>query len=297
MTKKLTSTQKKSFNDAMQKCEFKNVDELKITFTKWHEVILKSRTEEEATFAFFQKMPPQTINEILCLGIHESFVSGNYSTLLNSLYTHNHLLLSKKERLNLVQHTGGYDCTHVFPIIFAYAGNNLKIVQRYLLKYPDFSTKGAPFTKILCNLVVSIIKEDIEAKTVYLEKANHSLKLKNTKYDEALLTCLIGIIDSNADTISKGLESAVKLYSKARYLHDFFNDLNKFVAIQLFGIVSIAYHHLPHSIFKKISTPIHFSWSDEFFTLNCESSYSEGTDFLLFDKNLKFVQEEINKYK
>ena len=154
---------------------------------------------------------------------------------------------------------------------------------------------GHRYAKTLCNLVVSIITNDSKGKEKALDDANHFLQLKNTKYENAPVRSLIAFITNNYEKMSEELEIAVTLYSSNKLLHDFFNDLNEYIAVQLKGLISLAYHHLPGSIFKNISIPEHFSFPYQYYDLNLRSNFTEGNDFLIFDGKLSFVQESINR--
>src|SRR5574341_669249 len=294
MKSKLSTKQIELLDKAFQECRYKTVQDIAPYLIKLMEMIRKGGHNENPQLRLYRAMTPQAINEILCLGIYNSISSGDFMNLLNSLYTYNHMLLLQNQQLDLIQHSGGYDCTHVFPIISAYAGNNLNIAKRYTEQYPNYSSKGHRYTKVLCNLVMSVITDNEQWRSKALNEAYRFITLKNTKYDNASVEFMIGLLSRNANEMSTNLAEAVKLYSSNKSLHDFFNDINKFAAIQPYGLFSIAYHHLPSSLFRQIDTPTHFSWWEEYVHLNLEGNFQPGGDFVTFDGELSFIHHAIN---
>jgi hypothetical protein len=142
---------------------------------------------------------------------------------------------------------------------------------------------------------MSVITEDEARKSRAMNEAHRFITLKNTQYDNAVVKFMMGLLSRNADEMSTNLAEAVRLYSNNKSLHDFFNDLNKFAAIQPYGLFSLAYHHLPASLYEQINPPQHFSWWEEYINLNRETNFHQGEDFVLFDEELSFVQRAIDQ--
>lgn len=283
----LTKTELDNIQQGLEKIIFKNENELIAELNRVYNFVtyppknpsLKDWTKEQIFFHIFRSY------DFLCFYYNESLQNDNPNTLLNSLYTFNHI--------NSTYELGsGYDhCFRLKPVLFCFAGNNLDLINIYLPKGIGPSSKGHRFLVVGINLILAI-RGELDKNDV-LSKTEKFLEKKNPKFEDAIVKTLQSIILKDPGKITNNLEEVTKLHKASKWLHDFNNPIGKYLPFFSYALYSIAFHYLDKELFQRIIPPDSNIWWISYQELNINNSFTEGKDILLFTGDL----ECINKIK
>lgn len=234
-------------------------------------------TKEE----FFYYLSLNRHYDLLCLGYYLSLQQENPQVFLDSFYTYNYLK-------SLFQLDSGTDHSITFKdVILCYAGNNISLVEAYLSSDSPLSCIGSSFNVIGTNLIIALRNSDLRKEV--LKQTESYLSKRNSQFDTAIILTLYGILSHDHKVISDNLNLVVKNHKKSKWLHDFNNDIGKFMPFLAYGLYSIAYFYLSDECFKQIILEKNNILWEGFIELNQANEFSEGRRLLEFDGCLNFL--------
>jgi len=226
------------------------------------------------------------------LGFYQSVRSGNFTCLNDALFTYNRLTYVHHKQVDITSYYGG-DCYYVLPVVHAYAGNDSACAGYYISKYGKYAKQGHRYTKTLANLILSCTKKDTEMMEKAVDDAYRFLSKKNTLYTQAVVQFLVSVIENDYAKMNGSFSLAVNAYIKEKGIHQWYNDLFKFIPIELYGIVKVAEIVLGAEFNHKFQQPKSDIWWSDFFEI--VKAGKVGEDFVLFDGQLRFLMDILNE--
>jgi hypothetical protein len=291
----MDSKDKKKIDQAYLELSYKNRSDIENVFLIKFD-LLQDKPSEEKPSLFFKLLSPQSINEIECLGIYEYLSGKPINALLDGIYTTsrlNYLKTSIRGQGDLNFRTGGYDCMQVNYFTHAFAANDFTLGELILQKHPKISKKGHRFLVTLNNILYLIFLHG-DSENNEIEKIGTGfLSKKNPEYENHVISFLINFVNREYEKANIEFISALNIYKKNKSLHEFFNDLNKFIAIPLLGIHSFLKKYIGEEKMRFINIS-----DTEVLNKDILDFHSSGKDFVTFTGKLNFVQtliEQIGK--
>ena len=100
---------------------------------------------------------------------------------------------------------------------------------------------------------------------------------------------MLALLDNNIDEFSKNLALVTKNHKKSGWLHDFNNNIGKFLPFISYGLLSLAHHsiHLKQDELPKASKEK--IWWQEFIDFNTHNNYKQSGVLINFTKALCFL--------
>jgi hypothetical protein len=129
------------------------------------------------------------------------------------------------------EHSGGYDCAHVFDLLMAIAVRDAKLVDRFVATFPGPFKSGHPATVILANGVYAVLQREANS---YESLATAMRSRSEAKWFQSMLNCIAAIMAGDrlavADAIL-GLAKGNKSPSKS--------SMQKLVCIEAHGLYQL----------------------------------------------------------
>lgn len=286
--KNISSKLKNKIDKAYSELPYKSFEDINNMINKKAEIYFAKYPEK--TTDFLKLVSPQDRISIICLGFYLSIENDDFEHLNNALYTYNLIeyLANKNKDLRVYAGTDSY---FVIPLLRCLAGNDLKHGNYYLEKYGGYSKTGHRFTIILSNLIYSYIKRDDDLILKAIVDAEGFIKKKNSIYSQNVIEFLLAVYKEDYGKICSSFSAAVNNYQREKSIHQFYNDLYKYVPIQFFGILKAAHLYLGDDFYNNFKEPDNEIWRQDYY--NVLKKGKAGANVLNFSGELSFIKDEL----
>lgn len=288
----MNSQNRKIFDQAYLELSYKDRSDIEKIFLTKFDLLRETPTEERQSL-FFKLLSPQNINEIECLGIYEYFSGKSIHAVFDGIYTASRLNYIKayiKGQGDLNLGTGGYDCMQVEYFIHAFAANDFKLGEVILEKHTKISRKGYRFLVALNNILYLIFLHGDSVSDEIKKIGTEFLLKKNSEYENRIISFLVDLVNEEYEKANTNFIYALNLYKKNKSLHEFSNDLNKFIAIPTLGMYSFLKRYIGKEKIQFIDIP-----GIEVLNKDVLNFHSSGQDFVIFKGKLDFIQTLIDQ--
>jgi hypothetical protein len=229
--------------DAKAASELRSEADIVAAMKALYEKFAASAAPAERAACLLRVLGPQGVDDIQAFGICRAFETGDFRTLLASMYFASRLRFLRAwigGGGDLNAGTGGYDSTQVSYLLHAAAANDVGLVARIAERHPGPARKGHGPTRVRCNLVGAMMAEDAARTGAAIADARALLGTKQPAFVVASTRLLVAILERDAREATVQLGLAIDAYPAAKALHEFFNPAGKLCPVPLLGIYKLA---------------------------------------------------------
>ncbi len=207
--------------------------------------------------------------QILYLGYHAALTQDDWQAFLCGQFSANRLDYQHNTRAYLQNSSEfdgplgtGCDRSSLFQqALSALAGCDLALAKSYLPQEEGLSHNGyAPFVAAT-NLLMYLLYQEAAWQQPAIKAAKKQAANKGAgKLLQAILYCLVAIVEQDVETVNLQLQLAIDVFRKAGWVHDYRHPLSKFCPRVIYGLYFAAQYFLAKEGLAKLKQPEHFLW-------------------------------------
>ena len=159
----------------------------------------------------------------------------------------------------------------MFEILTSLAANDTAVLPAYVKRYNKVSKQGHPFTVLLCNGVMMLLRNEVDEHIV-----QKLYDRKEGNYDKAMLLAIAAIAERKPNDLTEHLDAMLKSHRR-KTIDD---GLLRFFSIHVHGLFHLARLHFEAHDTEAPSPPTNTLWDETFHTAVLAQPFQLDTDLI-----------------
>lgn len=236
---------------------------------------------------FLSIISPNTLYDILSIGIYNAHKTGQMKILKDALFTKNRLEYGDNLQVSGdTNHSGAF-----LNVVEAFADCDIELVKKYFPIELGLADKkdshSHNFSRCASNLIISMLYDNEIWLKESSDLAEKILSQKSAnKYDKLVIDYLLALTKKEILIASNTLQEIANVYKKTTWLFNFKNPFLKFFGVYIHGLYNLAYYILPENKFHELKIPEHTVFWKEFDIYNKQNKFTNGKLVLKLNSKL-----------
>jgi hypothetical protein len=156
------------------------------------------------------------------------------------------------------EHSGGYDCAHIFDIFSSIASQDGFATSRFIERFPGPFKSGHQSTVLLANALYCVLAGDHEGFDALAENLRTR---KESRFFRAMYDCLLGIMADDTDRVCRAMDEILKWNRRQEQLN---SSMQKLVCIPAHALYNLCLVNFARSGKTPPPLPKVDTWDSEF---------------------------------